>query len=390
MSKRSRVQNVTDVLLIAGFAAAIALPLSGDVFRLKIGPDLVEQRVPAPAPIWRQDSIFTLPAKFEKFYDDHFAFRNVLILAHNMLKRGLMRVSSEKVLIGKDDWLFYQPDTTDDLLGQSPLTPAGVESWRRAIEGRMAWLGERRVPYLFLLAPNQATLYPEYLPNWVRVNRSRTRRDEFLELVHRCPELAILDPTAALIAAKSQGLVYPPQGTHWSGWGSYTVYREVVQWLSQRRPGLTAPPLSAFALGNATSGYDLLDMLGLPRPDADTLSAEQIVPKMGWQAHPADMAVPPALEGIEPTQIWALENEREHGRLLVMGDSFLSRRLGFSRLLAEHFRRSVFVARAWTYNSLPQLVAQEHPDFVIEELVERNLGRVAARRRDESVEAPSP
>jgi len=390
MSKRSRVQNVTDVLLIAGFATAIALPLAGDVFHLKAGPKLIEHRALAPPPTWRQDSLFTFPVKFEKFYDDHFAFRDVLILAHNILKRRLMRVSSEKVLIGEEGWLFYRP-TIDDFLGQSPLTPAGVSAWRKAIEGRAAWLGERRIPYLLLLTPNQATLYPEYLPDYIRVNRGRTRRDELLELAHRCPTLPIIDSTASLISAKSQGLVYPPQGTHWSGWGSYTVYREVVQWLSQRRPDLTARPVADFTLATAASGYDLLDLLGLPRPSANTLSAEPIVPKVGWQAHPASVNVPRPPEGIQPSRVWALENEHERGCLLVMGDSFLNENIGFSGLLAEHFRRSVFsvfVARSSTYESLSQLVAQERPDFVIEEMVERDLGN--APRRSWNVRTPRP
>jgi alginate O-acetyltransferase complex protein AlgJ len=379
MKKVARAQAAADTILIVAFLAGIALPLAGDVFGLKLGPELVERRELARAPVWGKDPVMSLPKKIESFYDDHFAFRNVLILAHNMLRHGLMRVSSEKVLIGRDGWLYYRPDTIEDYLGLTPLTAAGVDSWQKALEGRSAWLAERGVPYLFFVAPNQCTLYPEHLPEHIGAHPGKTRYDELYALA-RSPTLPLLDARGALAAARAEGPVYPAQGTHWTGWGSYVVYREVCGWLSERRADLLARPLGEFTLGKSAKEYELFELLGLPRPGVSYTPSIQ--PAAGWRAHAAAVTTPAALSDLEPGRIWALENEDARGCLLVMGDSFLYQDVGFSRLLAEHFRRSVFVVNASTYESLSQLVAQEHPDFVVEELVERNLGIVPARHAE--------
>jgi alginate O-acetyltransferase complex protein AlgJ len=372
MTRATRIQIATDVVLIVGFMLAITLPVVGDVCGLKVGPELREKRALAAAPVWGKDALFSLPAKFERFYDDHFSFRNLLVLGHNRIRRGLLKVSSESVLIGKDGWLFYRERAIDDFLGLSRLSPAELALWEHTLDDRKTGLATRAARYLLLVAPNQCTVYPEHLPDHIRLHQGATQLDQLTAELRRRPSTPLLDVRPALADAKAKGLVYPPQGTHWTGWGAWVVYRDVCQQLAAWRPVVRCRPASDFTFGRGAKVHELCDLLGVPRPAARY--TDSITPATGWHAHPAALTVPPAVASLKLARAFALENDQASGRLLVVGDSFLYQDVGLSALLAEHFRRSVFVLNAPTEDALRQLVAQEQPDVVIEEVVERNLG----------------
>ena len=67
------------------------------------------------------------------------------------------------------------------MLAAQSVPAANHAAWRTAIEGRRDWLAERGVRYVFGLAPNKPSIYPEMLPNHIRRRRGRTRMDRFKE-----------------------------------------------------------------------------------------------------------------------------------------------------------------------------------------------------------------
>ena len=136
MTKKSRITRAADTILIAVFAAILWLPVAARIFRWENEDGAQENRVLAQC-----------PAKFDEFYNDHFAFRSTLIGWHNLLKvEGLGASTTEKVVLGKAGWLFYNGDgQVDDYQGRAPLTPQQLARWKNVLEGKQAWLARQGI-----------------------------------------------------------------------------------------------------------------------------------------------------------------------------------------------------------------------------------------------------
>jgi hypothetical protein len=134
-------------------------------------------------------------------------------------------------------------------------------------------------------------------------------------------------------------------------------------------------PLSidSFELTKTKWTPDLSTMLGLGEELAE--EAEVWVPKTPRTAKAMPLTVPAQYAGdrtIAPGGVTALENPHAKHRLVMFHDSFGV--FGSLReYLGEHFCRAVFVSGRLNARSLDWLVEQEHPDIVLEEIVERRL-----------------
>ena len=90
------------------FLTAIFLPLAGSVIQTGTNTSTSEKRNLASAPEI-PGSIKTLrryPKIFDLYYRDNFGFRNNL-LWYNKLKYWAGNSPSDKVILGKDGWLFF-------------------------------------------------------------------------------------------------------------------------------------------------------------------------------------------------------------------------------------------------------------------------------------------
>ena len=84
-------------------------------------------------------------------------------LTHDIAERD-----EDKVVEGKDGWLFLARDTNHVIhqhTGRLRFSQRTLEDWRHVLETRFAWLAHRRIPYFFLVPPNTHAVYPEYLPD---------------------------------------------------------------------------------------------------------------------------------------------------------------------------------------------------------------------------------
>ena len=86
MASSERTRRITDIAVIAMFLAAISLPLFGKLLSLESAFALTENRRPAPFPTielkgW---SLVSFPQRFERYWNDSFAFRRYLIRWHSL------------------------------------------------------------------------------------------------------------------------------------------------------------------------------------------------------------------------------------------------------------------------------------------------------------------
>ena len=308
------------------------------------------------------------PKRFEAWFNDHFGLRTALIHGHSRVKVGLWGVSTnQKVALGHDGWLYYSGDVMEDFRGVRRLGHAGLVYWQRFLEGKRDWLAARGVRYLFVVAPNKQSIYPEFIP--ARHTRVGTPMlDQLLAHLKQNSDLEILDLRPALAAAKQTGRLYDKTDSHWNERGAHVAYRAIMERLSAWFPELAATPLTRFRVETETApGGNLAGMLNLKDvlledrtrltltvPACAGRTAIQLVAKKPWARHARPFRT-------------RCETAADVGAV-IFRDSFFSR---LTPLLSESLRQVDYVWQANAKHPLTesfplmmQMVARERPDGI--------------------------
>jgi alginate O-acetyltransferase complex protein AlgJ len=369
----ARTKGWKDKALIAIFLVAISFPLVGSTFHLDTAITLAENRRLASRPELKLDptALAEFPARFEAYFNDQFGFRRLLIQWQNLIKVAVLGVSpSPKVILGKNGWLYYGDIELDYYRAIKPLTPKQLDDWRGLFESRRDWLLSRGIPYLVVIAPNKSTLYPEYMPaSYNRLPRE-SRLDQLMAYLRSRSSLKVVDLRPSLYAAKSREQVYYRTDSHWNNRGAYAGYTTIVRALTEWFPDFRAIPRSEFGEFKVSEpGRDLALLLGMRDYYWDEyFDIKRMTPSLAQETHEVDdpPAPPPKPWRSGPNFVFE-HPDKKLPRAVVFRDSFAT---WLMPLLSEHFQRVVF---CWQYILDKELVEQEHPDVVIQEMVERTL-----------------
>jgi alginate O-acetyltransferase complex protein AlgJ len=355
------------VLIIIVFAGTLALPLAASLLGLAPRPRLQEKRRLAEAPEFRFKGpiLAKFPAKFEAYYNDNFAFRDQLVRWHNLVKVRALKVSPRpNVLIGKKGWLYYQEGLLDHDHAITPLTDHELSQWVQLLEERREWLATRGIRFLVVIPPDKHTVYPEYLPDWVRGVGLSPRLDQLLAYVREHSNVTIVDIRPSLRQAKGEDRLYQMTDTHWNYRGAFAADRSIAEVLARWYPEVQ--PLSRPAFSPAPTSWpgDLAEMLGL----SNSFKEENLLlePLQAMHSHVVSMA--DAAVG-KTESIFEAANPALP-RAVMFHDSFGCCLYPF---LAEHFRRIAYHFTKTHGFFDTQLIEREKPDVVIWEFVERRL-----------------
>ncbi|HZS36691.1 MAG TPA: hypothetical protein VFF06_07695, partial [Polyangia bacterium] len=315
-----------------------------------------------------------LPAKFAAHYSDQFGLRDTLLHWHALIKLRLFGVSPVpgNVVVGRDGWLYFGGCEPDEFRRLAPLTGAELDAWTRSLEERRDWLAAHGSRFLFVVAPNKSTIYPEHYPAALAPASAASRLDQLLEHLRAHSTVEVLDLRPALLARKQEERVYDVTDSHWNQRGAEAACEAIAAALHRWFPSVNPIPRSAYdaAVEHWPVGGDLSRMIALP--DEFTEEALLLRPRTPPRAHDAGSAAIPWRRDADPDWKWPLAfetNTPSLPRAVILRDSFAARLHPF---LSEHFQRSVYL---FTDNFDTRLLESEKPDVVIEEMVERHLMR---------------
>jgi len=303
--------------------------------------------------------------------NDHFAGREILVHWNNLLQVKLLKVSPlETLLFGRDGWLFLDGSNLEMSYFRSapPFSEAELAGWRRALLQRHLWLARQGIRFVFVIAPNKSTIYPEHVP--ARIHPAATRLDQLLDYLRRRPlppDFCLVDSRRALRAAKPRFPVYGKVDSHWNSYGAMLAANRILQRLARFYP-LRPPTADDFTVS--------LEPVAGPRGDlAAMLSLSDVL----YDPHVVKV-VPnkPLLASVAESARWLdsrLEREvfvcpgAELPEALLFRDSFGYALAGF---LAGHFRKTTCI-RDIALGFHPRIVRDVRPKIVIQELAERFL-----------------
>jgi hypothetical protein len=355
------------VVFVAGIVGfgALSLARSPDVQSLAR-----ENRKPAPPPALPQDyrDLKKAPAEIEQYFNDRIAFRESLLRWHAAVRYELGASPTEKVLIGRDGWLYLNEPKTESTTGRAPPQEELAELWTEAFCRRGRWLAEKGIQYVVIPAPDKQAIYPEFLPDGARLAPSPCAGELLAEKLRSDEAVDFIALRPLLQRAKSDRPIYYRTDTHWNEDGAYIAYVAILERLSKKWPNLKPLGREAFAEKLQPYTGDLTRMLRLP---TDTPEDARFLQLRHSNAHRINRAVP--LEDKLwsprhiPPQVWGT-GDPNLPRAVFFHDSFAERIL--LPVLAEHFDWLVYCP---SETGDPHVIEHFRPDVVIHELVERKI-----------------
>lgn len=355
-----RFRHFGRILLIALFVTGLCLPGLDQLLSLDRSEPLDEKRVLAPFPQFHPGRIREWPARFEKWFQDHFGFRTFLIRQNSRFRVAVLGDSpDDDVLLGRDGWMYlkFGPGKSAYYRGRMPYTFEEMELLRRELELRRDWLSSRGVEYLAVIAPEKASVHPEAFP--YRIAEFETRADQFVRHMRERSTVPLLDLRGPLRAAAKEGPVFYRTDTHWNEVGAGIAYDEICRSLTDRFPTIRPIPRADCRLVDTGKKGDLAEKLGIAPYSAEV----QVRP-----VPPPERAASPAPNDESPNVTYKRYriDDAALPKLVCFHDSF---GIALRGLLAAHFQRTLL--RAWA-DFDPRTVLAENPDLVIDLQCERN------------------
>ncbi len=342
--------------------------------RFAPAPDLTENRTLAPPPAWPPHGLDALRKEVDAWVADHFPARVHLIAGLNGLRYRFGVSGSERVIVGRDGWLFYDDGTH---LGAARNVPAYADAaagaWLRGLAGRTEALQARGAAYVVLVAPDKETVFPERGPAWFAgpdINRPAEMLPRLAAAAHAGE---VVYARAAMLRPTRFGLkTYSKHDTHWTGLGAYYGYAALMNRLHAL--GLTGPPrpLEAFSevrANDPNKPRNLAQMLGVAG------QVEIDYPELGEPAAEDRLTVTYLTASTDWTKPRVIDTGQTGKPVLLMTmDSFSNALVpflygDFSRIVLAHNQDGF-----WR----PDLIERFHPDIVALEVVESGLPAVMA------------
>ena len=339
-------------IALTAFLAVCLIPSAG-MLLLPQGEAAANQTL-APAPrLFLEDGSFNTQVLDEvtDYVADHFAFRQEMITASAQLDAAVFQVSNQgDVVLGKEDWLFYQ-ETMADYLRTEPLSGQQLFGAARTLALLQEHAAARGARLYVTVSPNKASLYPEYLPNVGEPLEGESNVDRLLPYLEG-EGVSYLDLFAPF--QQEDEVLYYRTDSHWNVRGAALAHDALIT-------GLGKTDQEPFFSGTYHQGEPHLGDL-----------YEMLYPTGTETEEDAAYDRPFAFSYVRPIrsaedQFIQTENPDRSGSLLMFRDSFGNLLHTF---LADAYGQAAF-SRAMPYTM--SLLDQTGADTVLIEIVERNL-----------------
>lgn len=303
---------------------------------------------------------------FDDYFTEHLTFRSQLVTADNFLKSQLFDADAGNVVTGSDGYIFSK-ETLNDYVGKT-FSNRKIKNIARTVKLMQDKAVSTGNNFVFMVAPNKNTVYPEYMPT----RYTKGEASNLSLLTNELGKLGVNYTDLKAVLQSQDKQLYLKRDTHWNNLGALYGFNAIMESLGKdskdyngleytyekRWRGDLDKMLypSGGILDNQyyfNHNYDNLSIL-MPRLEGDNCSAMEEL--MG--------------DSEKKDSLIKTRNLKAQGNLLMVRDSFGRAMLPF---LVDNYRTTT-ITRSQPF-SMTSLVPQSNTD-VVYEIVERNLGNI--------------
>ena len=280
---------------------------------------------------------------------DNYFLRQRLVTAWSALNQKLLHTSiTDSVLLGRDGWLYFA-ETLGGYTGAETLSSREISSAAHNLALMAEYAQGRGARFLFTVAPNKNTVYPEHMPDLPVFSPERSAGALAAALAEEgVPYLDLIS-----VFASQDETLYFTQDSHWNSKGAALVAESINAALD--REGTRYFHDGSFS------------------PEDDHLSDlyAMLYPTSTWREtdmkYDGELVFDYDVPIRDANSITIMTTGQGEGSLLMFRDSFGNLLYPY---MADGFEHALF-SRGADYRL--DLIAEREADCVVIELVERNL-----------------
>ncbi len=182
--------------------------------------------------LYQQDALEVKSITTQKLFSTDRIETNLNYFAFRTLHLSL---NERQTVAGKDGYLFLgnmYASIIDKTQGTFPHTQEGIEQWTDGLKGVQKWFSSRGIPFVFVIAPNKSSIYPEMLPEKIVYREGKTITDDIVKSARK-KGIVLLDLRSILRAEKRVGALYFKTDTHWNNRGAAIAFGATIDFLNQ-------------------------------------------------------------------------------------------------------------------------------------------------------------
>ena len=151
-------------------------------------------------------------------------------LYNNLKLKIAPKAGNDKVLVGKDGWLFFKGDNSlYNFANISELQENGLQAGLEYLKSINKWCKNHNKKFYYIIIPDKHRIYSEYY-RLIKKQRSDDYgiAKQFVNYIKKNSDINVMYLQDDLLKHKNKGLLYFKQGTHWSGLGAYYSYNLII------------------------------------------------------------------------------------------------------------------------------------------------------------------
>ena len=225
-----------DIVFLSLFFICLFLPMTNISQETQSNEEnRVLAKLPSLKAIYDKEQNFG--QQFEKWFNDRFAGRSKFIQIYDYLQRRLTNKGNDKVLIGDDGWLFFTLENSLENYKNTLLfTDEELQSIAQYLSDINQWAKANGKEFYYIICPDKNKIYGEYIKGIKKVHPdSQSRANQLINYLREHTDVTVIYPYEALHQAKSQGLLYWKNDTHWNKLGGYIGYNELIKAINHNR-----------------------------------------------------------------------------------------------------------------------------------------------------------
>lgn len=272
-------------------------------------------------------------------------------------------------IIGKNGWLYQtSEEVMRDYQNDMPLTEEQLATLQQNLDRIAGFFKQQGTSMVLIVAPNKGSIYPQYLPDEIQKIHPQSRFDQVVDYLQAHGKTKILDLRPDLITASRDQQVYYQTDSHWTEYGAYIAYKEILESLQKDFPQLVPRQLSGFKpVSEGPTTMDLATLIG-----SVYIKEEKVV----LQPRDATTSTVHNLKLDDGRWITLSWNQRQDlPRAVIFYDSFFYPIIPWFN---DHFSQVTYIphyANLSTWNLT--WVSQQKADVVIVEIAEKYIHDLA-------------
>lgn len=362
------------LLITTLFLTSLAFPLVNERSHFINDIASTENRATAKMPAFNINYLDPFPDSFENYYNDHFTLRSKLIRLHTALNIEQYGKSPypEKVIIGRDGWLFSGGNAMESYCGLNRLTCQELQRMAIELEYRNRYLAAHNCKFYLLVAPDKANVYIDKVPSIFYRFCKKTRLEQLMEYLQRYSHVNAVNILYDLRNNTDKGNLYYKLDNHWNQLGALFAAKVLLK--KMHTDNLLIDTISTKhyqILQKPLVGGDLTEMLTYSNGYSDIFYTIQ--PYNGFKSEEVKYktyVVPKSFAYPWDYEKRRVKKTKNKPKILVISDSFGEAIFPF---LAESFGSGIKIFDSWQYDLNETIVEQEKPDVMVLVILENNL-----------------